>query len=391
MTNTISLHWFLPTYGDSRGITAGGHGAGFHTGSRPADLDYLTQISLAAEKGGFQSVLVPTGLWCEDAWITTAALIARTSKLKFLVAVRPGLVSPLIIAQQALAFQKLSGNRLNINVVVGGEDHEQRAYGDYSTKEDRYRNADETLEILDHLFHNPEPLDYNGDYQKTEGAVLRDRPDVAPQIFFGGSSQIGIEVAGKRSDVYLTWGEPTDKVVEKIERVRAQGEANGRELEYGIRLHVIARETEEEAWDQAQKLLDQIDPEEVARIQEGLAKSQSEGQRRMSELHNQGGGFRAGTNARELELSPNLWAGIGLVRGGAGTALVGSYEQVAQRIAEYQQVGLTHFVLSGYPHLEESFHVSEGVVPELIQLGVDVAGHEAGAAEVSVSTPFAAR
>ncbi|AGT05012.1 FMNH2-dependent aliphatic sulfonate monooxygenase [Corynebacterium glutamicum MB001] len=388
--NPTTLHWFLPTYGDSRGITAGGHGFGFHSGSRTADLDYLSQIALAAERNGFESVLTPTGLWCEDAWITTAALLSRTSKLKFLVAIRPGQVSPTIIAQQGAAFQKFSNNRLLINVVVGGEDHEQRAFADYSSKEERYHKADETLEIIDHLWNSAEPLNFQGEFLSVENAVLKEQPEVSPPIYFGGSSQLGIEIAAQHSDVYLTWGEPAEKVEEKLARVRAEADKRNRELDYGIRLHVIARPTEDEAWSVAQNLLDQLDQEEVARIQEGLARSQSEGQRRMTELHGQGAAFTAGADARSLEIAPNLWAGVGLVRGGAGTALVGSYEQVAQAILRYRDIGLSHFIFSGYPHLEETYHVGEGVVPELLKLGVPVNNHEEQRNDV-VATPFISR
>lgn len=389
-TTPISLHWFLPTYGDSRNITAGGHGSGFHFGSRSGDLNYLTQIALAAEENGFEAVLTPTGLWCEDAWVTTSALLSRTSRLKFLVAIRPGQVSPTIIAQQGAAFQKFSGNRLFINVVVGGEDHEQRAFADYSTKTDRYLQADEALQVINRLWTSSEPVTFEGDHLKIENAVLKEVPEQAPPVFFGGSSQLGIEVAARRADVYLTWGETTEAVVEKLDRVRGEAAKNDRSLDYGIRLHVIARETEEEAWAEAQRLYDQLDPEEVDRIQKGLARSQSEGQRRMSELHGHGGSFVKGGDARSLEIAPGLWAGVGLVRGGAGTALVGSYRQVAQAIADYREIGLTHFVLSGYPHLEEAYHVGEGVIPELLKLGVPVKNHENDGARPTAATPFLA-
>ncbi|WP_297004607.1 LLM class flavin-dependent oxidoreductase [uncultured Corynebacterium sp.] len=390
MTDTapVSLHWFLPTYGDSRNITAGGHGSGFHFGSRSGDLNYLTQIALAAEENGFEAVLTPTGLWCEDAWVTTSALLSRTSRLKFLVAIRPGQVSPTIIAQQGAAFQKFSGNRLFINVVVGGEDHEQRAFADYSTKTDRYLQADEALQVINRLWTSSEPVTFTGDHLKIENAVLKEVPEQAPPVFFGGSSQLGIEVAARRADVYLTWGETTEAVAEKLDRVRGEAAKNDRSLDYGIRLHVITRETEEEAWAEAQRLYDQLDPEEVDRIQKGLARSQSEGQRRMSELHGHGGAFVKGGDARSLEIAPGLWAGVGLVRGGAGTALVGSYRQVAQAIADYREIGLTHFVLSGYPHLEEAYHVGEGVVPELLKLGVPVKNHENDGARPAAATPF---
>ncbi|WP_426721520.1 LLM class flavin-dependent oxidoreductase [Corynebacterium auriscanis] len=371
----ITLHWFLPTQGDARNIVGGGHGSGRPGGQREASLEYLTQIARAAEYNGFESVLTPTGQWCYDSWLTTASLISATSRLKFLIAFRPGLVSPTLIAQQAQTFQHFSNNRLNLNVVIGGEDAEQRAFGDHLTKQQRYTRADEALEIYKGLVTGAAPVNFNGEYNSIENAELAETPEIAPQVFFGGSSPEGIAVAAKHADVYLTWGEPVDRVKNKLDRVRTAARTHGRKLEFGIRLHVLARPTEEEAWAEAQLLLDHIDPEEVRRVQTALAKSQSEGQRRMSDLHGRGSVFHAGADARSLEITPNLWAGVGLVRGGAGTSLVGSYDQVADRIAEYQSIGLTHFILSGYPHLEEAFYVGEGVVPALLKRELTVTNH----------------
>ena len=371
-SQNVTLHWFLPTSGDSREIVGGGHGAGPESGERPADLDYLTQVARAAEYNGFESVLTPTGRWCQDAWVTTAALLGATTRLKFLVALRPGLIGPTLTAHQALTYQELSGDRLLLNVVVGGEDAEQRAFGDFTTKAERYAIADETLHVTDHLWNSPEPLTFHGKHLSVEEAALRRRPAVSPPVFLGGSSDEGIEVAAKRADVYLTWGEPPEQVAEKIGRVRRRAEFHGRELEYGVRLHVIARPTADEAWREAQRLLDSLDPERVRAAQEGLATSQSEGQRRMTELHGAGSTFDRGQDARTLEIAPNLWAGIGLVRGGAGTALVGSYDEVAERIDDYRRVGVGHVILSGVPHLEETFRVGEGVVPALRARGVTV-------------------
>ena len=138
--------------------------------------------------------------------------------------------------------------------------------------------------------------------------------------------------------------------------------APGRELRFGIRLHVITRNTAAEAWDQANRLLDGLDPAAIERAQDIQRASQSEGQRRMSALH--------GGRTDSLEVSPNLWAGVGLVRGGAGTALVGSHDEVAERIAEYYALGIDEFILSGYPHLEEAYQVGEGLIPVLRRRGL---------------------
>ncbi|GAA4203563.1 LLM class flavin-dependent oxidoreductase [Streptosporangium oxazolinicum] len=362
MTN-LTFHWFLPTYGDSRDIVGGGHGLppGAAGGARPATLAYLRQIVHAAEHLGFVGALTPTGAWCEDAWLTTAMLTETTERLKFLVAFRPGLVTPTLAAQMGATFQRHSGGRLLLNVVTGGESHEQRAYGDFLDKDARYARTDEFLHIVRALWRG-ESVDFTGEHLRVEDARLNRVPDPVPDIYFGGSSPAAGRVAARHVDAYLTWGEPPAAVAEKITWVNGLAEAEGRTLRQGIRLHVISRDTADEAWAQARRLLDGIDPATIEKVQAGLARSESEGQRRMLALH---GGSRDG-----LEISPNLWAGVGLVRGGAGTALVGSHTEVADRIEEYARLGITEFVMSGHPHVEEAYWFGEGVLPILHRRGV---------------------
>ncbi|GAC67078.1 LLM class flavin-dependent oxidoreductase [Gordonia soli] len=366
---SVHFHWFLPTYGDSRNLIAGGHGSNMN-GDRPADLRYLNQLAGAAEINGFEAVLTPTGLWCEDAWLSTAALIETTETLKFLVALRPGLTSPTLAAQMASTFQWQSKGRLLLNVVTGGESSEQRAFGDFLTKEGRYERCGEYLDIIRRLWADEGPVDFTGRHLRVEGATLARIPDPLPPIFFGGSSPAAGTVAANFADTYLTWGEPPAQVAEKLDWVRGLAAGTGRSLTYGIRLHVIARETSEQAWAEADRLLKALDPAVVAGAQENLARSESEGQRRMRALHGSGAAFENAADARALEIYPNLWSGVGLVRGGAGTALVGSYDEVAERIAEYAALGLDHFILSGYPHVEEAYHFGEGVRPRLERLGL---------------------
>jgi alkanesulfonate monooxygenase len=363
------LHWFLPTYGDSRDLIAGGHGSNMR-GDRPADLRYLTQLAQAAEINGFEAVLTPTGLWCEDAWLTTAALIQSTESLKYLVAFRPGLVSPTLAAQMATTFQWQSQGRLMLNVVTGGESSEQRAFGDFLPKEARYARCGEFLDIVRRLWTSEEPVTAVGEHLQVEQAVLARHPDPLPPVFFGGSSPEAGQVAAHYADTYLTWGERPEQVKEKLDWIRGLAAAQGRQLSYGIRLHIISRDTSEQAWSEAQRLLSALSPETVAAAQQALARSESVGQRRMRQLHGGGDDFAAGADARQLEIYPNLWSGVGLVRGGAGTALVGSHDEVADRIAEYAELGLDHFILSGYPHLEEAYIFGEGVRPRLAQRGL---------------------
>lgn len=366
---TAHFHWFLPTYGDSRTLIAGGHGSTM-SGDRPADLRYLNQLAVAAEINGFEAVLTPTGLWCEDAWLSTAMLLDTTETLKFLVALRPGLTSPTLAAQMASTFQWQSKGRLLLNVVTGGESAEQRAYGDRLTKDARYERCGEFLDIIRRLWADDGPVDFTGRHLSVEGAQLARIPDPLPPVFFGGSSPAAGTVASQFADTYLTWGEPPAQVAAKLNWIRGLAADVGRELTYGIRLHVISRDTSEQAWAEADRLLAALDPAVVATAQANLARSESEGQRRMLELHGGGAGFGTTTDARTLEIYPNLWSGVGLVRGGAGTALVGSHEEVADRIAEYAALGLDHFVLSGYPHLEEAYHFGEGVRPILARRGL---------------------
>ncbi|MEU1216873.1 LLM class flavin-dependent oxidoreductase [Streptomyces sp. NPDC005790] len=360
---TLTFHWFLPTNGDSRHVVGGGHGTPVTAagGDRPPTVRYLAQIARAAEALGFEGVLTPTGAWCEDAWLTTAMVSQHTERLKFLVAFRPGFVSPTLAAQMAATYQRQTGGRLLLNVVTGGESHEQRAYGDFLDKDARYARTGEFLEIVRDLWDG-RTVDLKGEHLTVEDARLTRVPDPVPQVYFGGSSPAAGAVAARHADVYLTWGEPPAQVAGKIAWIRGLAEREGRNPRFGIRLHVIARDTSEQAWAEADRLLSGFDPDTVRSVQEGLARSESDGQKRMLALH---GGGRDG-----LEIHPNLWAGIGLVRGGAGTALVGSHEEIAERIEEYHRLGIDEFVLSGYPHLEEAYWFGEGVLPRLAARGL---------------------
>ncbi|KXK61552.1 alkanesulfonate monooxygenase [Micromonospora rosaria] len=360
---SLTFHWFLPTSGDSRGVVGGGHGVpvGAAGAVRPASVAYLGQIARSAEQLGFVGVLTPTGAWCEDAWLTTAMLTEVTERLKFLVAFRPGLLSPTLAAQMAATYQRLSGGRLLLNVVTGGESAEQRGYGDFLDKDARYARTDEFLHVVRSLWGGG-TVDHDGPHLRVEGARLSRTPDPVPPVYFGGSSAAAGPVAARHSDVYLTWGEPPAQVAGKLDWIRSLAAEAGRRLRFGIRLHVIARDTADEAWAQARRLLDGIDEADVRAVQAGLRRSESEGQRRMLDLHH---GSRD-----DLVVAPNLWAGVGLVRGGAGTALVGSHAEIADRIAEYHALGIEEFVLSGYPHLEEAYWFGEGVLPILRARGL---------------------
>jgi alkanesulfonate monooxygenase len=373
---TLKLHWFLPTSGDSRGLVGAGQGVPHEvrsglsetaaTGFRPPTIDYLADVARTAERLGFEGVLTPTGTFCEDAWLTTAALVRETTRLKFLVAFRPGVINPVLAAQMAAAYQRISGGRLMLNVVTGGEPVEQRRFGDLADKTERYARTEEFLAVVRGTWTQA-PFDFAGEHYRAEGARVSGAIDPVPDIYFGGSSGPAGPVAARHADVYLTWGEPPELVREKIDWMRGLATAEGRTLRFGLRIHTLSRDTSEEAWRHAQWLLDGLDPATIAGAQEALNASESTGQQRMLSLR---GGRSSYSSAHELEVSPNLWTGVGLVRGGAGTALVGSHEEVADRLEEFHRIGIDEFILSGYPHVEEAYRFAEGVMPLLQRRGL---------------------
>jgi alkanesulfonate monooxygenase len=355
----MQIFWFLPTHGDSRYL-------GTTEGARQVDLAYLQQIAGAADNLGYEGVLIPTGRSCEDPWVIASSLIGATKKLKFLVAVRPGLHQPSLAARMAATFDRLSGGRLLVNLVTGGDQAELEGDGVYLDHAARYEQSAEFIRIWREILarsHDGRSFDYEGQHLSVKGAKLLFPPvqKPYPPVWFGGSSAAAHELAAEQVDAYLTWGEPPAEVGKKIADVRNRAARKGRKVEFGIRLHVIVRETEEAAWKAAEELISRVDDDTVIRAQAAFARMDSEGQRRMAALH-AGGAKRS---RADLEISPNLWAGVGLVRGGAGTALVGDPKTVAARIEEYAALGLDKFILSGYPHLEEAYRFAELVFPLL--------------------------
>lgn len=355
----MQVFWFIPTHGDSRYLGTG-------EGARQVSYDYLKQVAVAADTLGYEGVLIPTGRSCEDPWVVASSLLPVTKNLKFLVAVRPGLHQPSLAARMAATFDRLSGGRLLINLVTGGDQTELEGDGVYLDHAQRYEQSAEFIRIWREIIarsHVGESFDFEGQHLSVKGAKLL-YPSVQqpyPPVYFGGSSEAAHDLAAEQVDTYLTWGEPPAEVAKKVADVRARAARLGRTVKFGIRLHVIVRETDDEAWKAAENLISKLDDDTVIRAQNAFSRMDSEGQRRMAALH--AGGKKR--NRADLEISPNLWAGVGLVRGGAGTALVGDPKTVAARIEEYAALGLDTFVLSGYPHLEEAYRFAELVFPLL--------------------------
>jgi alkanesulfonate monooxygenase len=350
-SSKANILWFLPTHGDGRYL-------GTTTGGREVNFNYLRQIAQAADQLGYYGVLLPTGRSCEDSWIVASSVAPFTERLRYLVAVRPGLQSPSVAARMTATLDRVSNGRLLINVVTGGDPVENKGDGIFLGHDERYAITREFLTVYNDLLAG-KTVNFEGRHIRIEDGRLLFQPQQAPRppLYFGGSSDAGIDVAVDTVDKYLTWGEPPAQVADKVARVKAAAEKRGRRLSFGIRLHVIVRETNAQAWAAADELIKHVTDETVASAQKIFERMDSVGQRRMAKLH---GGRRD-----KLEISPNLWAGVGLVRGGAGTALVGDPETVAARIKEYQDIGIDTFIMSGYPHLEEAYRFAELVFPHL--------------------------
>jgi alkanesulfonate monooxygenase len=370
----LDLFWFIPVSGD-------GSYLGTEKGHRPADFRYLKEIAQAADRLGFGGVLIPTGRGCDDPFITAAALAPHTERLRFLVALRPGVASPTFAARQAAALDRISQGRFLANIVTGGNPGELAGDGVFLPHDERYAHTSEFLSVYRRLLAG-ETLDHDGAHIKVKGARL-DFPPVQkpnPPIWFGGSSPAAQEVAAEHVDSYLTWGEPPAEVASKLDAVRRRAAARGRQVKFGLRIHLIVRETETEAWAAADKLISNLSDDAIAAAQAKFAQeSDSIGQKRMNALH-------SGGRRDKLEIAPNLWAGIGLVRGGAGTALVGDPRTVARRLRDYQALGIDTVIASGYPHLEEAYKTAELLFPELgIADARHSAGHRTAAGEFGIS------
>lgn len=355
----LSMFWFLPVSGDGRYL-------GTNIGRRPAEHRYYREVATAIDRLGFDGALIPTGAECDDGWVVASALATVTERMRFLVAIRPGIISPTFAARQAASLDRLSNGRLLLNVVTGGTPIEMARDGRVLPHDERYAQTDEFLHVWRRMMQG-ETVDFTGTYYQLAGGRISFQPvqQPYPPLWLGGSSEPAKDVAADHIDLYLTYAEPLAQVEEKIESVRARAAKRGRKIRFGLRVHMVVRETDQEAWAAADRLISHVTDETIAAAQKRFTDgSDSVGQQRMAALHQ-------GRRDRLL-VAPNLWAGIGLVRTGVATALVGDPPTVARRLREYQALGIDTVIASGYPHLEEAYRVAELLFPEL---GVAQPGH----------------
>ncbi|MDR1460242.1 MAG: alkanesulfonate monooxygenase [Campylobacteraceae bacterium] len=349
---SLNIFWHLPTGGDSKYV-------GKASAARPVSNAYLRQVATLTEQLGYDGILIPTGSWNLDPFITAASLAAVTSRLKILVALRTSAVgNPTVFARQSATLDEALNGRLILNVVPGAYEKELAAEGVRLNHDERYELADEFLTLWKRILSG-EIVTHKGKYFDIEDAHNLYPPIQKPHppLYFGGSSDAAHELTAKHIDAYLSWGEPPHLVAEKIADVKKRAEKYGRKVRFGLRVNVIVRNTENEAWKAAEEIISHLSAETIEKAKRNFSQIDSVGQKRLNELHS--------WDKNRLEISPNLWAGIGLVRRGAGTAIVGNPEIVAERLQEYVNLGIDTFVLSGYPHLEEAVRFAELVFPLL--------------------------
>ena len=349
--SSLDFFWFFPTNGDV-------HYFGSDSGLRKTDNAYFREIAIALDRMGYYGALLPTGNFCEDGLVTATSLVPFTERMRFLIALRPGAITPAQSARQCAALDRLSNGRLLMNVVVGGVAGDTESDGIFLAHDERYEQGAEFLGIWRALMAG-ETVTSIGKHCSCKNGKLYFPPVQRPYppLFIGGASDAGRKLAAEHCDVHLSWGEPPHQVAETIADVRARAAALGRTLRFGIRLHFIVRDTDEEAWAAANRIIAHLSDETIEAAQRKLKASDAVGQQRMLALH--------GGDRNKLEISPNLWAGVGLVRAGAATALVGSPKTVAARLEEYMALGIDAVVGSGYPHLEEAYRVGELLFPLL--------------------------
>lgn len=351
-----------PTSGDSEYVGNQTSNKGAQTWSgvgvdsdREPSVDYITKVAQAAEKAGFSTLLLPIGGSCVDSLVAASHLTAHTKKLNYLIAVRPGSTAPTQLAKQYSSVNYWTNNRVFVNVVTGGAPKELENDGDFLSHTDRYKRTREYIEILKRLF-NGETFDYNGEFYTLKGANLPLPVKNAPPIFFGGSSPIAKEVATDVADVYMLWGETLETTKQELDSVVKLAKEKNRDLSYSVSFQVVLGETEEAAFENANKIISQVDPEV---LEAKHANTVNNGAVGVSRLHQ----LMLESKDNNFVIAPNIWAGLTQVLSGNSIALVGTPQQVAERIVEFVDLGFDKVLLRGFPHLEVIEEIGEKVIP----------------------------
>jgi alkanesulfonate monooxygenase len=315
--------------------------------------DHCRDITLAADRAGFDNILLPSGYALGiDSVAFAAAVAPLVQQMQLLVAVRAGELWPPQLARQLATVDHLLGGRLTINIISSD------LPGQTLPSAPRYRRTLEVMTILRCLLSG-DPLEHHGEFYD----LVLDPPRIAteaapcPPLYFGGFSEDAKETAAAAADVFLTWPDTVDAVAATVADMRSRADRHGRSLRYGLRTHVIVRDSEDEARAAARALVAQLDPDTGARIRNRSLDAASAGVARQAELRD--------SADDEGYVGAHLWTGVGRARSGAGAAIVGDPDQVAAELEAYRRAGIDAFILSGYPHLEECRLVARHLLPRV--------------------------
>ncbi len=339
----IEISWFAPScWGDTARL-------GVDDPTRRATFAYNARVIEAADRLGFANVLIPSsfvpGL---DPWTLAAAVGPATTRTRLLPAVRVGEFDPPMFARAAKNLQQILDGRLTINIISS-----ERA-GETLGSADRYRRTAEAMQLLK-AFWSDDHVSHQGEWWSYDLPTTATRTRTPPAMYFGGTSPEAREVAAEHADCYLMWIEAVDSTAALVADLRERAEAHGRRLRFGLRTHVIVRETEDEARRAAADLVSELDPEIGRHLKESSHDHASEGVRRQDAL-------RAAASEDGF-VEEALWTGIGVARSGVGAAITGSVDQVEAKLRAYAALGIESFILSGYPLDDEAARVAELLLP----------------------------
>ncbi len=347
----LELGWFLPTRGDTDD-----YGEPLKI---PASMEMFSRVAVAAEAAGFEYMLIPVGHQCWDAWMTGALMIGRTKSLRMLVAARPSYINPVLLAKMIATCDQLSGGRIAVNLIAGQSEQENIAEGIKWGKEDRYAIMEEEVSILKALWTSKDTTDFDGRFYTLKKAELVPRPyqKPYPRFYLGGGSRQAWEISAKHADVHLFWGDTVAQIADNMKEIRAMAARHGRQdaIGFGMRLQIVCRENEKDAWEAADGLVRHVTEERTSYIRTYYANSVAN--QRVQALARESGDL----------IAPNLWTGLTRARPGAGIAIVGNPEQCADVLQQYIDIGCHSFCLSGYLHDEECERFQRLVRPILLE------------------------
>ncbi len=343
----LEFGWFLPTNGDTT------------TYARPVEvpqsLAMFERVTRTAEAAGFSYMLIPVQTVCWEAWIAGAMMAALSKRMRMLIAARPGYINPVLLAKMITTFDQLTGGRISVNLIAGQSESEVASEGVRLAKEDRYRLMEEEVRLLKTLWTAKGAVDFDGAFHTLRGAQIRPRPFQSPhpKFYLGGGSREAWEISARHADVHLFWGDYPERIGEQITAIRALAQGHGRadRIGFGMRLQIICREEERDAWAAAEHLVAGASDRLKDMVRTHF--STSVANQRMQEF------ARSGSDL----LGPHLWSGLTKVRPGAGVAVVGNPEQCAATLQQFIDAGCHSFCLSGWRHDEEAERFGQLVLP----------------------------